>query len=153
MSSSSSNGVDARLNEAFEEMFDQQFDHTFDSIVDVQGNKPKRRVYIERDREQGHNLLWNDYFREHPTYPPEMFRRIFRMNKPLFLRIADRLSNEVPYFEQRKNAHGRYGYLHFKSVQQLYVCWHMVNREMRMTNISDLVKVLHFYVWKISLMG
>uniref|UniRef100_A0A0D3DB70 Uncharacterized protein n=1 Tax=Brassica oleracea var. oleracea TaxID=109376 RepID=A0A0D3DB70_BRAOL len=107
MSSSSSNGVDARLNEAFEEMFDQQFDHTFDSIVDVQANKPKRRAYIERDREQRHNLLWNDHFREHPTYPPEMFRWRFRMNKPLFLRIVDRLSNEVPYFEQRKNAHGR----------------------------------------------
>ncbi|XP_013594930.1 PREDICTED: uncharacterized protein LOC106303127 [Brassica oleracea var. oleracea] len=108
MSSSSSNGVDERLNKAFEEMFDQQFDHTFDSIVDVQANKPKRQAYIERDREQGHNLLWNDYFREHPTYPSEMFRRRFQMNKPLFLRIVDRLSNEVPYFEQRKNAHGRY---------------------------------------------
>ncbi|XP_048623777.1 uncharacterized protein LOC125592572 [Brassica napus] len=109
MSSSSSNGIDERLNEAFEEMFEQQFDHTFDSIVDVQANKPKRRAYIERDREQRHNLLWNDHFREHPTYPPEMFRWRFRMNKPLFLRIVDRLSNEVPYFEQRRNAHGRYG--------------------------------------------
>uniref|UniRef100_A0A0D3C2C4 DDE Tnp4 domain-containing protein n=1 Tax=Brassica oleracea var. oleracea TaxID=109376 RepID=A0A0D3C2C4_BRAOL len=38
-----------------------------------------------------------------------MFRRHFRMNKPLFLRIIDRLSNEVPYFEQKRNAHGRYG--------------------------------------------
>ncbi|XP_048595740.1 putative nuclease HARBI1 isoform X1 [Brassica napus] len=38
-----------------------------------------------------------------------MFRRRFRMNKPLFLRIVDRLSNEVPYFQQRRNAHGRYG--------------------------------------------
>uniref|UniRef100_A0A0D3CW37 DDE Tnp4 domain-containing protein n=1 Tax=Brassica oleracea var. oleracea TaxID=109376 RepID=A0A0D3CW37_BRAOL len=38
-----------------------------------------------------------------------MFRRHFRMNKPLFLRIVDCLSNEVPYFEQRKNAHGRLG--------------------------------------------
>ena len=153
MSSSSSDEVDEMLNEDFEEMSDQQVDNFIDSIVDVQANKPKRRAYIERDREQGHNQLWNDYFSEHPTYPREMFRRHFRMNKPLFLRIVDRLSNEVPYFEQRKNAHGRYGYLHFKSVQQLYVCWHMVNREIRMTNISDLVKILHFYVWKISLMG
>nr|VDD56019.1 unnamed protein product [Brassica oleracea] len=36
-----------------------------------------------------------------------MFKRRFRMNKPLFLRIVDRLSNEVPYFEQRRNAHRR----------------------------------------------
>ncbi|KAL0708213.1 hypothetical protein Bca4012_074639 [Brassica carinata] len=31
------------------------------------------------------------------------------MNKPLFLRIVDRIRAEVPYFQQRKNAHGRYG--------------------------------------------
>uniref|UniRef100_A0A0D3CTX3 DDE Tnp4 domain-containing protein n=1 Tax=Brassica oleracea var. oleracea TaxID=109376 RepID=A0A0D3CTX3_BRAOL len=31
------------------------------------------------------------------------------MNKPLFLRIVDRLTTEVPYFQQRRNAHGRYG--------------------------------------------
>uniref|UniRef100_A0A0D3CKF7 DDE Tnp4 domain-containing protein n=1 Tax=Brassica oleracea var. oleracea TaxID=109376 RepID=A0A0D3CKF7_BRAOL len=109
MSSSSSDEVDEMLNEDFEEMSDQQVDNFIDSIVDVQANKPKRRAYIERDREQGHNQLWNDYFSEHPTYPREMFRRHFRMNKPLFLRIVDHLSNEVPYFEQRRNAHGRYG--------------------------------------------
>ncbi|XP_048591442.1 uncharacterized protein LOC106369729 [Brassica napus] len=109
MSSSSSDGVDQRLDEAFEEMFDQQFDHAFESVFDVQAKKPKRRAYIERDREQGHNILWNDYFSENPTYPPQMFRRRFRMNKPLFLRIVDRLNNDVPYFKQRRNAHGRYG--------------------------------------------
>uniref|UniRef100_A0A0D3DIJ8 DDE Tnp4 domain-containing protein n=1 Tax=Brassica oleracea var. oleracea TaxID=109376 RepID=A0A0D3DIJ8_BRAOL len=107
MSSSSSDGDG--VDEAVEKMFDQEFDNIIDSLVDVQANKPKRRAYIERDREQGHNELWNDYFKEHPTYPPNMFRRRFRMNKPLFLRIVDRLNNEVPYFEQRKNAHGRYG--------------------------------------------
>ena len=47
MSSSSSDGV----NEAVEEMFDQEFDNIIDSLVDVQANKPKRRAYIERDRE------------------------------------------------------------------------------------------------------
>ncbi|XP_013614053.1 PREDICTED: uncharacterized protein LOC106320230 [Brassica oleracea var. oleracea] len=90
-------------------MVDQQIDDFIDSVVDVQANEPKRRVYIERDREQGHRQLWHDYFSENPTYPPEMFRRRFRMNKPLFLRIVDRLSNEVPYFQQRRNGHGRYG--------------------------------------------
>uniref|UniRef100_A0A0D3CPR9 Uncharacterized protein n=1 Tax=Brassica oleracea var. oleracea TaxID=109376 RepID=A0A0D3CPR9_BRAOL len=90
-------------------MFDQEIYSTFDSIVDVQANKPSRRAYIERDREQGHNIFWNDYFGGNPTYPPQMFRRHFRMNKPLFLRIVDRLSNDVPYFKQRRNAHGRYG--------------------------------------------
>ncbi|XP_024012279.1 putative nuclease HARBI1 [Eutrema salsugineum] len=31
------------------------------------------------------------------------------MNKELFLRIVDRLSNEIPYFQQRRNAAGRFG--------------------------------------------
>ncbi|KAL0844407.1 hypothetical protein Bca101_017653 [Brassica carinata] len=31
------------------------------------------------------------------------------MHKPLFLRIVDALRNHVPYFEQRRNGHGRYG--------------------------------------------
>ena len=95
MSSSESDGVD----EAVEEWFDEEFDNIVNSLVDVQAKKPKRRTYIERDREQGHNLLWNDYFKENPTYQPEMFRRRFRMNKPLFLRIVERISNEVPYFQ------------------------------------------------------
>ena len=105
MTSSESDGVD----EAFEDMFDEEFDNIIDSLVDVQTNKPKKRAYIERDREQGHIHLWNDYFHENPTYPPVMFRRRFRRNKPLFLRIVDRLTTEVPYFQQRRNAHGRYG--------------------------------------------
>ncbi|KAL0835091.1 hypothetical protein Bca101_086980 [Brassica carinata] len=105
MSSSSSDEVD----EALEEIVDQVVDNFIHSMVDVQANKPKRRVYIERDRERGHNQLCNDYFKENPTYQPEMFMRHFRMNKPLFLRIVDRLSSEGPYFQQRRNAHGRYG--------------------------------------------
>nr|VDD57739.1 unnamed protein product [Brassica oleracea] len=75
-------------------MVDQVVDNFIDSMVHAHPNKPTRRAYIERDREVGHNQLWNDYFKENPTYPPEMFRRRFRMNKPLFLRIVERLSTE-----------------------------------------------------------
>uniref|UniRef100_A0A0D3CJC1 DDE Tnp4 domain-containing protein n=1 Tax=Brassica oleracea var. oleracea TaxID=109376 RepID=A0A0D3CJC1_BRAOL len=90
-------------------MVDEVVDNFIDSVVDGQANNPKRRAYIERNRERGHNQLLTDYFNENPTYPSEMFRRRFRMNKSLFLRIVDRLSTEVPYFQQRKNAHGRFG--------------------------------------------
>ncbi|KAL0728821.1 hypothetical protein Bca4012_024914 [Brassica carinata] len=31
------------------------------------------------------------------------------MNKSLFLRIVERLGNEIPYFQQRRNGHGRNG--------------------------------------------
>lgn len=33
------------------------------------------RVYIYRDREAGHTRLYQDYFAEHPTYGPRVFRR------------------------------------------------------------------------------
>ncbi|XP_033143429.1 uncharacterized protein LOC103841100 [Brassica rapa] len=105
MSSSSSDEVD----EVLEEMVDQVVDNYIDSVIHAHPNKARRRAYIERDREQGHNQLWNDYFNDNPTYPPEMFRRRFRMNKPLFLRIVERISNEVPYFQQRRSACGRNG--------------------------------------------
>uniref|UniRef100_A0A0D3D6I4 Uncharacterized protein n=1 Tax=Brassica oleracea var. oleracea TaxID=109376 RepID=A0A0D3D6I4_BRAOL len=94
MSSSSSDEAD----KAFDEMVDKVVDNFIDTLVDGQTNYRKKRAYIERDRERGHNQLWKDYFMENPTYPPEMFRRRFRMNKPLFLRIVERLSSEVPYF-------------------------------------------------------
>ena len=92
MSSSSNDEVD--------EIVDQVVENYIDSMVDGEANKPTRRAYIETDWELGHNQLWNDYFKENPTYPPEIFRRRFRMNKPLFLRIVERLSTEVPYFQQ-----------------------------------------------------
>ena len=44
-------------DKAFDEMVDEVVDNFIDTIVDGQTNKPKRRAYIERDREQGHNQL------------------------------------------------------------------------------------------------
>uniref|UniRef100_A0A0D3EGW5 DDE Tnp4 domain-containing protein n=1 Tax=Brassica oleracea var. oleracea TaxID=109376 RepID=A0A0D3EGW5_BRAOL len=72
--------------------------------------EPKERkkiIFIERDREEGHKRLWNDYFSETPTYSTRLFRRRFRMNKSLFVRIVHRLSTEIPYFQQSEDATGR----------------------------------------------
>ena len=51
--------------------------------------------------------LWNDYFSETPTYPHNIFRRRFRMNKSLFLAIVDRLSQEFEFFQLKEDASGR----------------------------------------------
>uniref|UniRef100_A0A0D3ANK3 DDE Tnp4 domain-containing protein n=1 Tax=Brassica oleracea var. oleracea TaxID=109376 RepID=A0A0D3ANK3_BRAOL len=104
MSSSSSDEVD----EALEEMVDQVVDNFIDSMVHAHPNKPTRRAYIERDREVGHNQLWNDYFKENPTYPPEIFRRRFRMNKPLFLRIVERLTIRILAYGQSGDTYDEY---------------------------------------------
>ncbi|KAL0824513.1 hypothetical protein Bca101_048190 [Brassica carinata] len=101
-----STNSDDEIYGVFEEMVDQQIDDYIESALTKQ---PKTRVYIERDREVGHIQLWQDYFSENPTYTHDLFRRRFRMNKSLFLRIVERLGNEVPYFQQRRNGHGRNG--------------------------------------------
>uniref|UniRef100_A0A0D3CAE9 GRF-type domain-containing protein n=1 Tax=Brassica oleracea var. oleracea TaxID=109376 RepID=A0A0D3CAE9_BRAOL len=61
----------------------------------------------QRNREEGHNHLWNDYFIENPTYSRSLFRQGFRMNKSLFQRIVHRLSTEIQYFQQSEDATGR----------------------------------------------
>ncbi|XP_020254476.1 uncharacterized protein LOC109831545 [Asparagus officinalis] len=66
-------------------------------------------VVIQRDRVQGHNRLYHDYFVEEPVYGPRLFRRRFRMYRPLFLRIASAVEDFDPYFVQRRNAAGNLG--------------------------------------------
>ena len=77
------------------------------TLIYFQNQKSEKRIFIERNREEGHKNLWNDYFSDTPTYPHNLFRRRFRMNKPLFLYIVNRLSTEVDYFQQREDAAGR----------------------------------------------
>lgn len=69
----------------------------------------RRRVPVNRDREGGQVRLWNDYFSENPTYGDDKFRRRFRMNKPLFMRIVTSLENGDPYFPQKRDATGKLG--------------------------------------------
>nr|VDD43158.1 unnamed protein product [Brassica oleracea] len=105
MSSSSSDEHEERLNEAFDDIFED----TYNNIVEAQTNKQRKHAYIERNREAEHNRLWNDYFSKDPTFPAHLFRRRFRMNKELFMHIVHRLSEDVPFFRQRRDATGRFG--------------------------------------------
>ena len=105
MASSSHNTFDESIDEGFDQyfdqFFDQQFDQTMENLINANGdqedarNKRKKRAFIERNREEGNLRLWNDYFSDTPTYPENLFRRRFRMNKRLFMHIVDRFSNEV----------------------------------------------------------
>lgn len=53
---------------------------------------------IDRDRLEGHNRLFQDYFADQPTYPPNLFRRRFKMHRPLFLRIHNAVVEHDQYF-------------------------------------------------------
>ncbi|XP_072087360.1 uncharacterized protein [Arachis hypogaea] len=70
---------------------------------------PITRRWINRDREAGHDRLFQDYFADDPVYHADIFRRRFRMRRHVFLRIVDALSNVDPYFQQRVDATGRRG--------------------------------------------
>ena len=117
MASSSHNTFDGSMDDAFDQYFDQAFDQYFDQAFDKFSNaygdqekekkRRKQRAYFERNREEGDLRLWNDYFSDIPTYPPNLFRRRFRMNKHLFMHIVQRLSNEVQFFQPKKDALGR----------------------------------------------
>ncbi|XP_010480933.1 PREDICTED: uncharacterized protein LOC104759740 [Camelina sativa] len=103
------------LDDEFDEFFDEHFDNLFQDCLDDYGSDQqptssrRPRAFIDRGREEGHIRLWNDYFSENATYSQASFHRRFRMNKSLFIHILDALSNEVPYFQQRRDATGRLG--------------------------------------------
>ncbi|XP_057770667.1 uncharacterized protein LOC130990451 [Salvia miltiorrhiza] len=54
-------------------------------------------------------LASNVRFVERPTYTPQIFRRRFRMQKKLFLRIVEAITANDEYFQQRPDAIGRQG--------------------------------------------
>ena len=65
--------------------------------------------YIDRNHLAGHRRLYDDYFAEEPVYPPNLFRRKFRMRRSLFLRILSKVEAHEPYFTQKRNAAKKLG--------------------------------------------
>ncbi|XP_021757970.1 uncharacterized protein LOC110723007 [Chenopodium quinoa] len=76
-------------------------------IVNEDETVPQRRG--DRGREKGHLQLYNDYFAINFVYSENQFRRRFRMHKPLFCRIMNKVVEGDPFFQQRRNAAGRLG--------------------------------------------
>jgi hypothetical protein len=96
-----------------EELLDSSFDEFFFSMVwdddtgaPVQhgGSRPGRSANIDRNRVHGARQIYDDYFSTTPTYGPELFRRRFRMNRQLFLRIAAGVQKFDNYFTQMMDA-------------------------------------------------
>ncbi|XP_058754741.1 uncharacterized protein LOC131627906 [Vicia villosa] len=70
--------------------------------------RPRRqRINIERNREDRHDRLFNDYFSETPVYTNEQFRQRYRMHKHVFLHIVEALGQHDEYFQMRVDATGR----------------------------------------------
>ncbi|KAG5554014.1 hypothetical protein RHGRI_011773 [Rhododendron griersonianum] len=62
------------------------------------------RNFIRRDHLGGHRRVFLDYFNDPPVFPPKIFRRRFRMNRSLFLRIVSEVEAHEPYFVQKRNS-------------------------------------------------
>ncbi|XP_065631283.1 uncharacterized protein LOC112001981 [Quercus suber] len=88
---------------------DSDEDEIMRRVLKGSTSQRKRRRYIERDRLAGHKRLYLDYFADTPIYPPNLFRRRFRMSRSLFLRIQSVVETYEPYFIQKRDNAQRLG--------------------------------------------
>jgi hypothetical protein len=77
--------------------------------ANMEAGSSRNRRYTNRNREGAHAQLMADYFSENPLYSDSMFRRRFRMRRPVFLRIVNELGAWSSYFTQRVDCTGRLG--------------------------------------------
>ncbi|XP_058768837.1 uncharacterized protein LOC131642629 [Vicia villosa] len=115
MDSNNSNNLNKLFWEVIEEeLMDNTDEELLLSMLEKErqsrsSSRRKRRSVIDRNREEGHIRLFNDYFSENPVYTDAQFRRRFRMHRHLFLRIVETLGNHDEYFQMRVDATGKMG--------------------------------------------
>ncbi|KAK1628029.1 hypothetical protein QYE76_002344 [Lolium multiflorum] len=84
-------------------------EHIVSQIPVHRGSLPGRAAALDRKRERGHDQLYNDYFKPKSFFVPSMFRRRFRMTRPLFRRIMDAVKIYDDYFCAKVDAIGKVG--------------------------------------------
>jgi hypothetical protein len=62
------------------------------------GRNKRRRIHIERNREQGNTDLLEDYLRENATYTDEQFQRRFGVTKTIFNRLCSSAKADDSFF-------------------------------------------------------
>ena len=86
------------------------------SISRHKGSVAGRKV-VKRDITRGGEQLYSDYFSSTPVHNDEIFRRRFRMQRSLFLRILSTLQQHSgSYFIQTQDAIGRIGLSPFQTM-------------------------------------
>ncbi|KAL9662682.1 hypothetical protein QQ045_027515 [Rhodiola kirilowii] len=82
-----------RRNSEIEEQFIvNQFNERRKKIMEDSAPRSKRK-HFNRDHSAANQRLIDDYFANEPTYDDAMFRRRFRMQKHVFLRIVGDMSS------------------------------------------------------------
>ena len=86
-------------------------------LLDQRRGSVMGREYIYRNRALGHEQLMRDYFaKEHPTYPPRLFRRRYRMRRSLFVKIVNDCEAASDYFKRRRSASGQLGFSAYQKI-------------------------------------
>ena len=93
---------------------------------------------IQRNRVQGNERIYHDYFSEIPVYPPHLFRRRFRMNRPLFFRIQSAVEAYDPYIVQKRDAAGVVG---LSSIQKITATLRMLTYEVPTDSVDDYIRI------------
>ncbi|XP_038713417.1 putative nuclease HARBI1 [Tripterygium wilfordii] len=73
------------------------------------GGSTPGRVFIDRNRKEGHEKLVRDYFSANPTYNEKIFRRRYRMSRDLFNRIHEGVVSYDNYFIQSRDTVNKVG--------------------------------------------
>ena len=93
---------------------------------------------IQRNRVQGNERIYHDYFAEILVYPPHLFRRRFRMNRPLFFRIQSAVEAYDPYIVQKRDAAGVVG---LSSIQKITATLRMLTYEVPTDSVDDYIRI------------
>ncbi|XP_052193783.1 uncharacterized protein LOC127802130 [Diospyros lotus] len=88
---------DEAIVTALVKQYAQHMDH--DSFSHPDGFMLNHRV-INRNKTEGYDRLYHDYFADSPTYPSQLFCRRFHMHQSLFLRIQAAIETHDQYFVQ-----------------------------------------------------
>ena len=84
---------------------------------DWRGSVKGKAPNIERGRDAANQQLIADYFLgDASTYSEDVFRRRFRMGRPLFMWIVEAVTEVDPYFSQRPDATGKLGAMPLQKV-------------------------------------
>lgn len=96
------------------------------------------RNFIRRDHFGGHRRVFLDYFADPPVFPPNIFRRRFRMNQSLFLRIHDEVLAHEQYFVQKRNSAGVLG---LSSLQKITAAFRLLAYGVAADSIDEYLRI------------
>ncbi|XP_062209009.1 uncharacterized protein LOC133910732 [Phragmites australis] len=93
---------------------------------------------IHRNRLEGHNRLYNDYFADPAVYPDYIFRRTFRMKRDLYFKIVQAVEEHDPWFQQRRNAAVELG---LSSLQKVIAAFRMLAYDAAADSLDECLRL------------